>query len=261
MKTDVLKRGLFAAALVAAATPAFADGELSASIALTSDYRFRGISQNDTDPAPQASINWTGDYGFYVGTWASKVNFNDGPSGFGTATHNSAVEWDIYGGKHFDLGGTDLNVEAYYYAYPDHNRVASYLPLYSYFEAIVGLSHTFDDLTVGASIALSPNYFGDTGGGVWVGGTASYTVNDWISISGNVGHQWVSDLDNTGIGYPYTHWDLGATATWNGISLDVRYIDTSISKAECEGFNGPKNNWCGPTVVGTITYNVTLFGG
>ena len=82
-----------------------------------------------------------------------------------------------------------------------------------------------------------------------------------ISLSGNIGRQWVQDLNNSGTGYPYTHWDLGATATWNNISLDIRYIDTNISKSTCEGFNGPKNNWCGPTVVGTITYNFTIFGG
>ena len=86
-------------------------------------------------------------------------------------------------------------------------------------------------------------------------------LNDWVSLSGNIGRQWVEDLNNAGTGYPYTHWDLGATATWNNISLDIRYIDTDISRSTCEGFNGPKNNWCGPTVVGTITYNFTIFGG
>jgi hypothetical protein len=40
----------------------------------------------------------------------------------------------------------------------------------------------------------------------------------------------------------------------------VRYVDTSISKAECEAFNGPRNNWCGATVIGTLTYNFSVFG-
>lgn len=157
-------------------------------------------------------------------------------------------------------GGSDLNLEAYYYAYPDHTGLPG-APNYSYFEGIAALSHTFDKLTLTGTAAISPAYFGETGTGVWIGGNASYVLNDWISISGNVGHQWVNELDGRGYGFPYTHWDLGATATWNGLSFDVRYIDTSISKSTCEGFNGPKNNWCGPTVVGTITYNFTIFGG
>lgn len=263
MKPGSLKFVYAVAASALLAWPALADddlGSLSGSVALTSDYRFRGISQNDTDPAAQASLNWSGPYGFYVGSWASKINFNDGPSGAFTAHHNSSVEWDIYGGKHIDIAGSDLNIEAYYYAYPDHSGFPGTAD-YSYFEAIAALSHTFDQLTLTGSVAVSPDYFGDTGTGVWIGGTASYVLNDWVSLSGNIGRQWVQDLNNSGTGYPYTHWDLGATATWNNISLDIRYIDTNISKSTCEGFNGPKNNWCGPTVVGTITYNFTIFGG
>lgn len=264
MKTQFVKWGVVLAALCAVSAPALADdddmGSLSGYVTLTSDYRFRGVSQNDTDPAPQASLNWEGGQGFYLGTWASKVNFNDGPSGFGTSKHNTGVEWDIYGGKHIDLDGTDLNIQAYYYAYPDHDASAPGLPNYSYFEGIAALSHSFDELTLTSTIAISPDYFGDAGRGIWIGGTASYTVNDWISVSGNVGHQWVEDLNGAEYGYPYTHWDLGVTATWNNISLDVRYIDTDISKTQCEEFNGPRNNWCGATVVGSITYNFSIFG-
>ncbi|HVP85502.1 MAG TPA: TorF family putative porin [Rhizomicrobium sp.] len=263
LKLTTLGAGLLA--LSALSAPALADdsgglGSLSGTVAVTSDYRFRGISQNDTEPALQASLNLTGNNGWYAGSWASKINFNDGPSGFGTAYHNTSVEWDIYGGKHFDLAGTDLNLEAYYYAYPDHSELPG-LAKYSYFEAIVGLSHSFDKLTVNTSVAVSPAYFGETGTGVWIGGGASYAFADWLSVSANVGHQWVNELDDKETGFPYTHWDIGATATWADFNFDVRYIQTDISKSTCEGFNGPKNNWCGPTVVGTITYNFTLFGG
>lgn len=263
LNLTTLGAGLFA--LSALSAPALADdsgslGSLSGTVAVTSDYRFRGISQNDTEPALQASLNLTGNNGWYAGSWASKINFNDGPSGAGTAYHNTAVEWDIYGGKHFDLAGTDLNLEAYYYAYPDHSELPG-VAKYSYFEAIVGLSHSFDKLTVNGSVAVSPAYFGETGTGVWIGGGASYAFADWLSVSANVGHQWVNELDNAGTGFPYTHWDIGATATWADFNFDVRYIQTDISKSTCEGFNGPNNNWCGPTVVGTITYNFTLFGG
>jgi uncharacterized protein (TIGR02001 family) len=249
-------------ALLALSLPAMAGddmGSLSGYVTITSDYRFRGISQNDGEPAPQASLNWTGGDGWYLGTWASKINFNDGPSGAFTSHHNTSVEWDIYGGKHFDLGGTDLNLEAYYYAYPDHEGLPG-SATYSYVEGIAALSHTFDQLTLTGTVAISPDYFGGTGTGVWLGGNASYVVNDWVTISGNVGHQWAAQLDNQGYGYPYTHWDLGATVAWNGISLDVRYVDTDISKAECQYFNGPRNNWCGATVIGTLTYNFSIFG-
>lgn len=251
------------ASLALLCTPALADddiGSLSGSVAFTSDYRFRGISQNDTDPAPQATLNYSGPDGWYLGTFLSKINFNDGPSGAYVSHHNTSLEWDIYGGKHFDLDGTGLTLQALYYAYPEHDGLPGTARL-SFFEGSAAVSHTFDNLTLTGTVAVSPNFFGETGTGVWLNGNASYVVNDWVTVSGNVGHQWADKLDNAGTGFPYTQWDLGATATWNKISLDVRYVDTSISKSTCEGFNGPRNNWCGATVVGTLSYAFDVFGG
>ena len=70
------------------------------------------ISQNERNFAPQGSLNVTGPEGFYVGAWASQVDFTPGPG------NDPQVELDIYGGKHTDLWGIDWNFEPYYYAYP-----------------------------------------------------------------------------------------------------------------------------------------------
>ena len=42
---------------------------LAGSVAVTSDYKFRGISQNDREPSPQGSLTLTGPEGFYVSAW------------------------------------------------------------------------------------------------------------------------------------------------------------------------------------------------
>ena len=47
----------------------------SGSLALTSDYLFRGISQNNQEPALQGGIEYAADSGFYVGTWGSNVSW------------------------------------------------------------------------------------------------------------------------------------------------------------------------------------------
>jgi uncharacterized protein (TIGR02001 family) len=235
--------------------PAAADwGGITGSVAIQSDYRYRGISQNDTDPALQGSLNWSGPMGFYVGSWASKINFNE--KNFG-APRNTTVEWDIYGGKHFDLNGSDLNVEAYYYAYPNHDdRLAGFKD--SFYETIVQLSHNFDRLTLTGSAAWSPDFFGSTGNGWWLDASGSYMLNDWLSVGGQVGHQWIEDLSGVP-GFPYTYWDLGVTASWNNISLDLRYADSSISRADCAAFNGPGNgHWCTATIIATLSYSFTL---
>ena len=98
-----------AAPAVAQDAPSFS---LAGSVAVTSDYKFRGISQNDRGFAPQGSVTLTGPEGFYVSAWASQVDFDP------TSSNNPHVELDIYGGKHTDLWGVDWNFMPYYYAYP-----------------------------------------------------------------------------------------------------------------------------------------------
>ena len=61
-------------------------------------------------------LNLTGPEGFYVGTWASTVDWQ-----LAGINNNPYVEVDIYGGKHTDLWGVDWNIEPYYYSYPDAN--------------------------------------------------------------------------------------------------------------------------------------------
>jgi uncharacterized protein (TIGR02001 family) len=238
---------------------AFADdtinwGTLSAYVAVTTDYRYRGISQNDRNLSEQGSINWSGPLGFYAGTWVAKTNWTGGAY-CPTCDANPTFEMDLYAGKHFDLDGTDLNIEAYYYSYPDANK--NMLGTYaSYYETIVQLSHTFDKLTLTLTGANSPEWSLHGGTGWYLEGSASYALTDWLSASANVGHQWVQRAPRD-----YTHWDVGFTATYKGFSLDARYVGNDISTAEC-GFwmtSGPKA--CDHGFVATITYNIAdLFG-
>lgn len=259
MTSTGLKLTVAAAAIaaVAASTPAFADdapaapswGTLSAYFALQSDYRFRGISQNDRNLSEQGSLNWTGPDGFYAGSWVAKVNWT-GVAYSPTDGASPTVEVDLYGGKHFDLDGTDLNIEAYYYSYPDANK--NMLGTYaSYYETIAQLSHTFGPLTLTATGANSPEWSLHGGTAWYAEGTASYAVNDWLSISGNLGHQWVQRAPSD-----YTHWDIGASATYKGFTLDARYVGNDISKADCGFWIASGQHSCQDGFVATLTYNI-----
>jgi uncharacterized protein (TIGR02001 family) len=229
------------------AIPAAASADWSAYVALTSDYRYRGISQNQKEIAEQGSVNYTND-GWYAGVWASKVNWDIGLG-------NPSVEVDIYGGKHIDLDGTDLNVEAYYYAYPDFNTFGV-LPKASFYETIVQLSHGFGAVTTTVTGTWSPQFTLGSGDGFYVAGNASWAVTDWLAISGTVGHQWIELAPGSG----YTHWDIGATATWKNLVFDARYVDTDIGTGACVGFYMPGfHNNCGGGFVGTVTYNIPNF--
>jgi len=52
--------------------------EFSANVALTSDYVWRGMSQNDEGWAIQGGFDITHETGFTLGTWASNVKLLEG---------------------------------------------------------------------------------------------------------------------------------------------------------------------------------------
>ena len=62
---------------------------MAGNVTLATDYRFRGISQlkGEFSPAIQGGFDFATDIGFYIGTWASNVNFTEGE-----------IETDVYGG-------------------------------------------------------------------------------------------------------------------------------------------------------------------
>jgi uncharacterized protein (TIGR02001 family) len=158
----------------AAAAPA-PDWALTGYAAATSDYRFRGISQNERNFAPQGSLNVTGPDGFYVGTWASEVDFTPG------SQNNPYVELDIYGGKHTDLWGVDWNFEPYYYAYPSENYPGVGTPQADYFEIQNQFSKSFGPLALSGTWAWSNNLAFNGGTGNALYGNATYTIFDWLS--------------------------------------------------------------------------------
>ncbi len=66
-------------AVLADETPALPFGlSFSGTAALTSDYRFRGVTQTQTDPALQAGFTLAHTSGLYFGLWGSNVNFGSG---------------------------------------------------------------------------------------------------------------------------------------------------------------------------------------
>jgi uncharacterized protein (TIGR02001 family) len=219
---------------------------------VTSDYRFRGISQSDRSFAPQGSLTLTGPEGFYISAWGSSVDFDPGKSG------NPYMELDIYGGKHTDLWGVfDWNIQPTYYSYPAADIPAG-APAPDYFELINQLTHTSAFGLAGTvTYAWSPNLPFNGGTGNYVGLNLTYPINDWLSVSGNFGHQWAQNAKYTGSS-DYNHGDLGVTATYSGFSLDVRYTGTDLTRSGCANFYMATKNACAGGVVATLSYSLAL---
>ena len=190
-----------------ASTPTLSAPKISANVAVTSDYVFRGVSQTRERPAISAGVDLTNE-GFYAGAWASNVDFGD----------STDVEVDLYAGYRPEVAGYALDVGVVGYLYPGQPEGADY----DYVELKAAASRAVGPATLGAAVYYSPDFFGaaeDQATYAEING-AVRPADKW-TISGAVGRQWVSsDLD-------YTTWNLGAAyQLTRNLALDVRYHDT-----------------------------------
>jgi len=97
--------------LAQTATPApEPEFSFSGNLGIFSDYRFRGISQTNKNPAVQGGVDFSMKNGLYLGNWNSNVD-----SGF----YNGAnIEMDFYGGWKATFGEFGLDLGGIYYYYP-----------------------------------------------------------------------------------------------------------------------------------------------
>ena len=199
----------------------------SVNIGGTSDYVFRGISQNLEDPAVQGGVDLT--YGlFYLGAWASNVDFVEGSPGANSG--DASIEVDIYAGIKPTLGMLTFDLGVIYYAYPGaHDAPNAEL---DYVEIKGGVSAAIEKLTLGFAVFYSPEYTAETGQTWTLEGSAAYALPDvWIfspSVSALVGTTLFED--NSGLDYAY--WNAGLTLGVEKFSFDFRYWDTDSNGAD-----------------------------
>ena len=131
--------------------------EVSVTITAASDYLFNGISQTDENPAIQGSIDWSNEFGWYAGSWASNVDFGDDTDaeidyygGFSNSI-NDDMFYDVGVAHYTYIGGggsSDINYTEFYLAlgYQSTQIKAWYTNDYAGTDAghyILALSHSF----------------------------------------------------------------------------------------------------------------------
>ncbi len=200
---------VFGALVAASAAPAFAqDVTVTSNVALVSDYVWRNVSQSNGDATIQGGIDLTTTSGFYLGTWASGVDFNNGAD-------DTNLEVDLYGGYRFDLGGIAADVGAIYYAYPDSGPSDI-----NFWEVYGKLSKTFDAITLAGSVNYDPD--NET---TFVDASAAYAVTPEFSLSAGYG----AYLEGAG---EYTGWNAGASWAVGGVTLGARFYDNDIAGSD-----------------------------
>jgi uncharacterized protein (TIGR02001 family) len=92
------------------ATPAADPSPITANVTVVNDYRYRGISQSNFQPAIQGGFDYAHSSGFYIGNWNSSISWiSDANKGT-----SAPVEMDFYAGfKHDWSTGLSLTLESF----------------------------------------------------------------------------------------------------------------------------------------------------
>jgi len=100
--------------------------ETTATAAVVSDYRFRGVSLSDRKPALQGGLDLAYD-GWIGGGWASTLGRGK----------DAGVEFDLYAGRKGELHGLRYSVAGYMYLSPGVPN-AGYIEVQTFLEGDVG---------------------------------------------------------------------------------------------------------------------------
>ncbi len=192
-----------------------ARADVSSTITLSSDYDFRGITQTARDPALAASLDWTNESGFYLGAWASNVDFGPGT--------DADLELDALGGfrgSFNDDTGWDLGA-VYYSFWGDGDDVA-------FGELYAGISYK----AVSAKLWYAPD-FGNTGeSATYIEANATIPLPSDFGLTLHVGS---SDGDYwDAVDASYIDYSIGVTKTIGKFALGLKWIDGS----DLEGSDG-----------------------
>ena len=215
-KTIVAATALTAVALgTLAATPAYAQDEavsFSANVALVSDYRFRGVSLSDEDPAIQGGFEVGTAAGFYIGTWGSSIEQFNG----------AETEVDVYGGWAGTFGLVDLDVGVIGYLYPGGTGT-------DYYELYGSVGSALGPLGVALSVAYAPdqNNLGDQDN-FYINLGGEFSVPDTpLTLNASIGRE--TGAFGEGPGDAKWDWTVGASLAYGNYSFGLAYIDTDIA--------------------------------
>ena len=179
-----------------------------------------------------------------------------------------------------------------------------------FWEVYAKATYTWTDWAFGVNFYYSPNFLNLGADGEYLSGTIKFTAPEKMAlgpfgwyVSGEFGHQWLGTSDafygcnsatpvvgfaggclaNNPFGIPYADyntWNVGLGLTWKVFTLDLRYYDTDLSKADCNAFTsdptaggisapgggpaanaingGPASSWCGASFVAKLSADLTL---
>ncbi len=223
------------------------DFTVTGNFGVTSDYRFRGISQNNYDPAFQGGFDVAHKSGVYLGTWGSNVSR-------WAASDTGSLELDLYGGYKTEVAGVGVDVGAIAYKYP--GTTASWRSNTE--EAYVALA--YGPAVFKTSYVLSKNYFASYGsnnrGTMYYDLTLSQEIAPKLVASIHAGYTDYKKDGETAVNgkFSYADYNIGlaydmgngftvaAKYFWNDVKPGTKYwADASGAGSNSTAMGGPNN--------------------
>ncbi|MET0497907.1 MAG: TorF family putative porin [Steroidobacteraceae bacterium] len=209
-------------------------GEFGGSVAATTDYVYRGLSQTRGQPAMQADLHYRGSRRWVVGAWASTVNFDPRRGG--------SAEIDVYAGLDWTLDRDwDARLGVTHYFYPDdasslryeYDEVSGSLTWQSRVSATVAWS---PEVTRRSDIAVARN-----ASAISYELTASQPLHGRLSAVAGLGYY---DLPSV-LRADYMFWNVGLNLGVGRAQLGLIYIATDHVAERAFGYKAAANGLSG----------------
>ncbi len=260
----MLTKKVLAAAIAGSgfiATVAFADEvqsphSVTGNLTFTTNYVARGLTQTDSKPAVQGTIEYGHSSGFYAGLFGSNVTWPgdawqlaapgvDGNIYGGSANNaiSSGFEVDLYAGfRNKFLEDFSYDVGGVYYYYPGqyHLDTAVYGGLKKPHTGEIYGALGWKWITAKVSYAVSDGVFmvGDARGSIYTDLTATYPIGETgVNLVGHIGYwMWEGEMDyykNLGLKndiFNAVDYKLGATYDAFGFTWGAFYWGSNADK-------------------------------
>lgn len=211
MRKQLISLALLALMPLAAQAQDEDDSGFNWNAAATSEYMFRGISQTDDHPAIQAGAGYSWSNGFYVGAWASNVDFGE----------DTDAEVDTFIGWNGDLSdNVNLDVQLNRYNYVGEPDGVDY----AYNELIGKLSFAEN---YSATLGYTNDFLATETDSIYVAVGGSWDVGKDINLTAGVGYTTVDEDLSSEDGY--IDYSIGVNRDFGPVNIGLGYIGTDNS--------------------------------
>lgn len=196
-------------------TASATENSFSANIGVTSNYIWRGVTQSDDKFSVSTGADYSHESGFYLGTWAATVDFND----------DTNFEYDFYSGYQTTFANIDWNLGYIYYGYQGEDNLAF---------SEVYLRASYEALTLAASTLVDNDTDGEFGDSHYYEASYVFSLAYKVSLNLHAGYYSLpddSDYSDFNISISKSDFSLMVSTLTGNDALEDTLVSLSYSKS------------------------------